>query len=67
LDTACQARRCRVLIANMNAANSGRPARMTSDRRASTANMNAAMNIRLSSSRIRLMMPLDRTSDTALT
>ncbi|MNV44042.1 hypothetical protein D3C71_1357860 [compost metagenome] len=45
----------------------GRPARMTSESRTSTANMKAAIKIRFTISRIKLIMPLESTSETELT
>ncbi|MND05900.1 hypothetical protein D3C83_269550 [compost metagenome] len=45
----------------------GNPASVMSESRTSTANMNAAMKIRFNISRIKLMIPLDSTSETELT
>ncbi|MNF11234.1 hypothetical protein D3C80_2124040 [compost metagenome] len=51
----------------MTPAKIGRPPMMMSDSRASTANMNAAMKIKFKISRMKLIIPFDKTSDTEFT
>ena len=63
----CQAFRCRGLMIRITAMKNGSPAMITVDSVTFVENMNTTMNTRLMISRIMLMIPLDRISDTELT
>ena len=67
LDTSCQARRWAGLISRTITKNRGMPAMTIRLKRTSHRNMNTAMRIRLKISSTKLMMPLERASDTELT
>ena len=67
MDWFCQALRWQGLMNMMKATNTGRPATTTVARVGSVAYMNTTMKITLMISRMELMMPLDRISDTELT